>query len=454
MVWGVCRNQLGEADAEDAFQATFLALMRAGTSIRTPAAVGGWLHRVAVQVCRRASRTVARRRTREGRAASPEMARPEPDAAWHDLHAATHEEIDRLPHRLRTVFVLCGLEGMRPTDVADRLGLKVGTVTGLLSRARQRLLARLKDRQVLGLTGGGAALAVSGYAAAVPTVLLDRTASLTRPDVAAGASSVVHALARHVAEVPMTRWKLLVAVALLGVSFTTGVGGILVTSAAQDPVKPPQKINGKPANAAETTAVPDAGSVLTGRLSINGLASSSNNAESHRPAWEYKVVRLQPDFEAELNVLGKTGWEMVAIDRISAGVASAYLKRIVTTTATSSSSSSGTSQTTASSGTISGTTAGDPFSPQSAAGTRTEMSADGQSSASKAEVVVRLQRLSAGTAFALAKELYGARDGYEGATVDERTNSLIVKGKLAVVKEVSAMLEKLDAAKEPSAPAK
>src|SRR5262245_47253857 len=54
MVWGVCKNLLiSEADAEDAFQATFLALMRLGQRLREPAAVGGWLHSAAVQVCRR-----------------------------------------------------------------------------------------------------------------------------------------------------------------------------------------------------------------------------------------------------------------------------------------------------------------------------------------------------------------------------------------------------------------
>ena len=137
MVWGVCLNNLRrEADAEDAFQSTFLTLAKAGSSLRDPACLGGWLHRVAVQICARVKRTEGRRRTRETAAATTESARPEPDAEWQELHTSVHEEIDRLPDRLRTVLILCGLEGVRQTEAAVRLGLKVNTVTALVSRAR------------------------------------------------------------------------------------------------------------------------------------------------------------------------------------------------------------------------------------------------------------------------------------------------------------------------------
>src|SRR5947208_14607274 len=57
LVWGVCRNlSPTEADAEDAFQATFLALFRAAGKVRTPNALGAWLHRVAGRVCKNALR--------------------------------------------------------------------------------------------------------------------------------------------------------------------------------------------------------------------------------------------------------------------------------------------------------------------------------------------------------------------------------------------------------------
>src|SRR5260221_14785172 len=49
MVWGVCRRQLSHHDAEDAFQATFLVLVRKAASIVPREMVGNWLYGVAHQ---------------------------------------------------------------------------------------------------------------------------------------------------------------------------------------------------------------------------------------------------------------------------------------------------------------------------------------------------------------------------------------------------------------------
>src|SRR5438552_7643529 len=77
MVWGVCRRHLSHHDAEDAFQATFIVLVRKAASIAQREAVGNWLYGVAHQAAPQARRSAARRTAREGQVTE----RPESDAA-------------------------------------------------------------------------------------------------------------------------------------------------------------------------------------------------------------------------------------------------------------------------------------------------------------------------------------------------------------------------------------
>jgi RNA polymerase sigma factor (sigma-70 family) len=177
MVLGVCRTILQDVhDAEDAFQATFLVLVRKSRAIGKPASVASWLHGVAYRLATRARADAARRRARERQAVPMPYTQAHDDLIWRDLRPVLHQEVDRLPERYRLPFVLCYLEGKTNEEAADLLGWPKGTVLSSLSRAREHLRRRL-TRRGLTLTGGLlAALAAENAAgAAVPAALAART---------------------------------------------------------------------------------------------------------------------------------------------------------------------------------------------------------------------------------------------------------------------------------------
>ena len=146
MVFAVCRGVLGnEANAEDAFQATFLILARKAASIRKAASVGSWLHSVAYRTALQARALEATRKKCE--ALAPARHRSEPDdLTWREVRATLHEELTRLPERYRVALVLCYLEGRTQDQAAAQLGLARSTLKVRLERGKELLRARLVRR--------------------------------------------------------------------------------------------------------------------------------------------------------------------------------------------------------------------------------------------------------------------------------------------------------------------
>jgi RNA polymerase sigma factor (sigma-70 family) len=173
MVLGVCRRVLGEgADVDDAFQATFLVLVKKAAALGERDAVGHWLYGVACRVALRARSDAARRRSREraGAAAEAVPATDHDDVSRRELAAAIDEELARLPAKYRAPVVLCHVEGLSHDEAARQLGWPVGSVKGRLSRARELLKGRLARRGLAPAAGAIAALAHDARAAVPPAL--------------------------------------------------------------------------------------------------------------------------------------------------------------------------------------------------------------------------------------------------------------------------------------------
>jgi RNA polymerase sigma factor (sigma-70 family) len=177
MVWGVCARLLNNHhDVEDAFQATFLVLVRKAAFVQPRDKVANWLYGVAYQTAVRARASSAKQRTREKQVVclpEVEIERREPRD---DLGSVLHQEINLLPAKYRVLIVLCDLGGKTRKEAAQHLGIPEGTVAGRLVRARAMLAKRLvKQSIVLSACGLSATMAQHTNAANLPTSILMST---------------------------------------------------------------------------------------------------------------------------------------------------------------------------------------------------------------------------------------------------------------------------------------
>jgi RNA polymerase sigma factor (sigma-70 family) len=183
LVWAVCRSRLATADADDAFQATFLILTKQATRIRKPAALGGWLAGVARRVVQRVRIKEARRTAAEQRLAERSHSTDDSDglvqSEWRQL---LNEELHQLPEKYLLPMLLCYYQGLTNEEAARRLGVPHGTVCGRLSRARELLRRRLIRRGVT-LTVG----ALTAGATAPPAEVLAATLAACGSVTSAGA---------------------------------------------------------------------------------------------------------------------------------------------------------------------------------------------------------------------------------------------------------------------------
>ena len=157
LVLGVCQRVLGDThQAEDAFQATFLVLVRRADSLDRRGPLGNWLYAVAFRTATKARMTAARRRARERQAMdSTSEAYTADEQVWDELRPILDEELSQLPRKYRAPLVLCYLEGKTQQQAAQELGWPSGSMSRRMNRARQLLRDRSKKRGVATSVGIG-----------------------------------------------------------------------------------------------------------------------------------------------------------------------------------------------------------------------------------------------------------------------------------------------------------
>jgi RNA polymerase sigma factor (sigma-70 family) len=296
MVLNVCRRVLRDAnDAEDAFQATFLIFVRKLGSIGKREAVGSWLYKVAYRVALRARQRAALRRTEtladwEQLPGHRAFDDPAQRALWKDLRPVLDEEVNRLPEKYRTPFVLFYLEGMAYPEVAEELGCPKGTVSSRLTTAKELLRKRLARRGVVlsaALLGGVLAKAAT---AAVTIGLANSTMQTVRliaggPAAGAGAVSArAVTLAEGVLKAMLMTKVKIVTVALLAAG-VLGFGTSLAIQRAAQAGAPPtvEKPSLKPPLEAPEPTVADA--LQPGQKPMGGITlGTPPAAEAPNPA--------------------------------------------------------------------------------------------------------------------------------------------------------------------------
>jgi HlyD family secretion protein len=240
MVLGVCRRVLNDPrDVEDAFQATFLVLVRKSAEVRVDDSLGRWLYGVARRVAHRARKIAERRRARETSSTTWEPAMPAPDAVQAELRAALDEELNRLPEKYRAAVLLCDLEGLTHTEAARRLRWPVGTVKGRLAQARNLLRGRLTRR---GFAPSALFLATvtTAEARVVPAALTRRTVCSALHHAMGGtttaplASASVVALTRGAMRAMLLTKLKMVAIGLLAALGMTAGAGVLAQAGRGD----------------------------------------------------------------------------------------------------------------------------------------------------------------------------------------------------------------------------
>ena len=319
MVHNVCRRVLHDRhEAEDATQATFLLLAKNAGHVRTT--LGGWLYRVAFRC---ATRMRNKRKSTTDIALTIPIANDENRRDNDELRTVLDVELNRLPERYRVPIVLCYLQGKSYQEAAEQLGCPLGTLSGRLTRGKDRLRLQLVRR---GLTLTVAAMSVqlaqlSQAAAESAFSTHAMTDSALKYLAGETIPSAASKIANEVSRIMKMKQLLTTTLACVGIAIAAiGAVGWLGQATADDPPKPVANRKDAPAPKAkpdtervqgewifDKATMPNGGNAIhyvwDSRMSFSGDTISLSNYLI--PYTETKVPELKSSFALDATKAAK-----------------------------------------------------------------------------------------------------------------------------------------------------
>lgn len=151
----VSRYTRDHGEAEDLAQEVFVKVFRKLHTFQRDSALFTWVYRVAVNTVNDHFGRVGRRRLRlvddpdeldQNPSVRSDGESPSQALLDDELRRVTRELLDELPEKYRTILLLREFEDLSYTQIAETLGLQMGTVESRLFRARQRFKDLLEER--------------------------------------------------------------------------------------------------------------------------------------------------------------------------------------------------------------------------------------------------------------------------------------------------------------------
>lgn len=156
---GYSARMLGDQDeAEDVAQEVFIKAYRSLESFRGDSLFSTWIYRIATNLCIDRIRAKKRRpqqaysldepmdkdEDKGGREIADFSAEPTREVEREELRRRVREVMSEMPEKMRTILIMCDMQGMAYEEIAKVLNCPIGTVKSRLFHARADLGRRLR----------------------------------------------------------------------------------------------------------------------------------------------------------------------------------------------------------------------------------------------------------------------------------------------------------------------